>query len=170
MDSGRRNSRPSGSAPVELDAVDRRIVDALRADGRLSVRALAQQVHLSRSSAYKRLTRIERMGIIRGYTVRLDPGWYGGETLVGYVLVKIVQHDWRAVLDTVLDMPEVEQASLVYGSCDIVLSIRSRSAAELKDLLVDRLRAIPAVVTADLLTVFADGNRAQPGTAGSEMR
>ena len=53
---------------VPLDDLDRQIVAALRADGRLSMRALASELHISRANAYARVDRLERSGVITGYS------------------------------------------------------------------------------------------------------
>ena len=52
---------------AELDETDRRIVDALRRNSRLSMRALAAALHISRANAYTRVARLERDGVITGY-------------------------------------------------------------------------------------------------------
>ena len=56
-----------------MDDADRQIVEALRADGRMSMRALADLVHVSRASAYTRVARLEREGVITGYAALIDP-------------------------------------------------------------------------------------------------
>ena len=47
-----------------MDDTDRQIVEALRADGRMSMRALADRIHVSRASAYARVARLERDGVL----------------------------------------------------------------------------------------------------------
>src|SRR5260221_8936062 len=66
-----------GGQIAPLDEVDRRIVAALRAQGRLSMRALADRLHISRASAYARVDRLERSGVITGYSATIDPQRYG---------------------------------------------------------------------------------------------
>jgi Lrp/AsnC family transcriptional regulator, leucine-responsive regulatory protein len=56
-----------------IDAIDRRIIDALAVDGRMSWRALADRVHLVPSSVSDRVRRLEERGVIRGYGARIDP-------------------------------------------------------------------------------------------------
>jgi DNA-binding Lrp family transcriptional regulator len=63
-------------APVPLDEVDRAIVAALRADGRISMRARAESLHISRAGAYTRVQRLEESGVITGYTATIDPQRY----------------------------------------------------------------------------------------------
>jgi len=58
--------------PYELDRIDREIIAALRADGRMSVMVLAETVQVSRANAYARVERLRRDGVIRGFTVSVD--------------------------------------------------------------------------------------------------
>ncbi|CFN69118.1 regulatory protein [Bordetella pertussis] len=54
-----------------LDALDRRLLALLRADARLPTATLARQLHVSRGTVQNRMARLERSGIVAGYTVRL---------------------------------------------------------------------------------------------------
>ncbi|HAP77591.1 MAG TPA: AsnC family transcriptional regulator [Acidimicrobiaceae bacterium] len=78
-----------------LDPLDRRIIDILRGDGRISWRELADRVHLAPSSAADRVRRLESAGLIRGYQARIDPRALG--------------RDVRAVVDVALP-PGVDPA------------------------------------------------------------
>ena len=54
----------SAAPPAPLDDVDRAIVEVLREDGRISMRALAARLHISRAGAYLRVQRLEEAGVI----------------------------------------------------------------------------------------------------------
>lgn len=62
-----------------LDDLDRAILAALRADGRMSHRAIAAAVGTTQPTVSARIRRMEDAGIIRGYTVRLDDDAFGGD-------------------------------------------------------------------------------------------
>jgi DNA-binding Lrp family transcriptional regulator len=149
--------RPVGSAfdrrSAELDSVDRRIVEALRQDGRLSMRALADQVHISRAGAYSRVERLQREGVITGFTISVDPERYG-YGLAAYVYLKISQHSWRTVREQILATPEVEHAALVSGENDLVLLVRTRDAVSLRELVLDHLQALPDVISTQTVLIF----------------
>src|SRR3982751_6903967 len=61
------------AADYALDRIDRRILAALQADGRLTNQALSERVALSPSACLARVERLRRTGIIQGYHARLDP-------------------------------------------------------------------------------------------------
>ena len=74
-------------SPV-VDRIDRRIIDILREDGRISWKELADRVHLAPSSVADRVRRLETAGVIRGFQARIDPRALG--------------RDVRAVVDVAL--------------------------------------------------------------------
>src|SRR5437764_9211640 len=83
-----------GPQALPLDDVDRAIVAVLREDGRISMRALAARLHISRSGAYLRVQRLEEAGVITGYSAWVDPQRYG-YGLSAYVQLKIAQPSWK---------------------------------------------------------------------------
>ena len=80
-----------------LDDVDRRILDELRRDGRMSMRTLAEKLHISRANAYVRVQRLESTGVIRGYRAEIDPVLAGLGTSA-YVTVNLDQAKWRSLV------------------------------------------------------------------------
>ncbi|HEY6498337.1 MAG TPA: Lrp/AsnC family transcriptional regulator [Streptosporangiaceae bacterium] len=138
---------------AELDETDRHIVDELRANGRMSMRALAAVLHISRANAYTRVARLERDGVITGYTAIVDPQRYG-HTLSAYVYLKVQQQAWKRLRNRLADIPEVDHAALVSGEHDIVLLVRTRDAAALRDLVLTRLQDMPEVVSTQTELIF----------------
>ena len=136
-----------------LDDLDRQIVAALRANGRLSMRALAGELHVSRANAYARVDRLERAGVITGYSATINPQKYG-YGLSAYVFLNIAQQSWKKVRNQVLGIPEVDHAALVSGEHDIMLLVRTRDAAALRDLVLTRLQGMPEVNSTQTVLIF----------------
>jgi DNA-binding Lrp family transcriptional regulator len=136
-----------------LDDLDRQIVAALRADGRLSMRALASELHISRANAYARVDRLERSRVITGYSAIINPQKYG-YGLSAYVFIKITQQSWKKARNQVLSIPEVDHAALVSGEHDIMLLVRTRDAASLRDLVLTRLHSMPEVAGTQTVLIF----------------
>ena len=146
------DARPAGR-PVSLDATDLRILDELRADGRLSMRALAERLHVSRAGVYARVERLHREQVITGYTATIDPA-RSGYGISAYVYLRISQHSWKDVREQVSALPEVEHGALVSGENDLILLVRTRDAAGLRDLVLDRLQAMPEVLSTQSVLIF----------------
>ncbi|HEV7205448.1 MAG TPA: Lrp/AsnC family transcriptional regulator [Jatrophihabitans sp.] len=138
-----------------LDDLDRRIVLALRADGRMSMRALAADLHISRANAYTRVERLQRDGVITGYAATIDPERFGFG-LAAYVYLDITQQAWVGVRNEVLAMPEVEHAALISGEHDIVLLVRTHDAASLRDLVLTRLQGMKEVRATQTVLIFEE--------------
>jgi DNA-binding Lrp family transcriptional regulator len=143
--------RSAGAAP--LDETDRRIVEALRHDGRASIRALAEQLHVSRAGLYARVERLHEAGVITGYRAEVDPERYG-YGLSAYVHVSISQHSWKDVRRRVAEIPEVWHAALVSGQDDLVLLVRTVDASHLRDLVLNRLQTMPDVVSTNTVLIL----------------
>jgi DNA-binding Lrp family transcriptional regulator len=139
--------------PATLDDTDRALVELLRGDGRASVRALADELHISRATAYARLDRLQREGVITGYAARVDPERYG-YGISAYVYLKISQHSWKAVRRRVQQIDEVWHAALVSGENDLVLLVRTRDAASLRDLVLNDLQTMPDVVSTQTVLIL----------------
>ena len=71
-----------------------------------------------------------------------------------YVFLKIAQQSWKAVRREVLSIPEVDHAALVSGEHDIVLLVRTRDAASLRDVVLTRLQGMPEVASTHTVLIF----------------
>lgn len=130
-----------------LDRIDRNILAALCADGRLSIAELAQKVGLSKTPVQARVRKLEKEGIIRGYSAVVDRQ-KTGEGHVAFVQVKL--SDTRsAALDAfnkaVQASPEIEQCHMMAASFDYLLKVRTRDIAAYRRVLGERISALPHV-------------------------
>jgi len=90
--------------PEPLDTVDRAILDTLTHDARMSVRQLAESLHISRASAYSRLKRLQSSGVIRSFRADIDPVAYGFATSA-YITLNVEQTGWREVRQRLRAIP-----------------------------------------------------------------
>ena len=131
---------------AELDAIDRRIIDELQGDGRMTNVELARRVGISAPPCLRRVRRLEELGVIRGYRCDTDPqllGW----SVVFFALVGLdSQRD--AVLSqfeaAVAEWPEVRECHMIRGGGDFLLRLLARDTAE-ENQLTRRLTAMPHV-------------------------
>ena len=140
---------------AELDGTDRRILDELRADGRLSVRALAERVRVSRANAYARIERLTATGVITGYTALVDPVRSGLATSA-YVTLTVRQSSWRDLQEQLRAIPEVRHMALVGGEFDAILLVRTADNAELRRVVLEKIQAIPGVLASRTHLIFED--------------
>lgn len=115
-----------------LDRIDRRILAALQADGRLTNQALSDRVALSPSACLARVRRLEREGVIRGYHARVDP-FALDIGLVLYVEVTLAGHtpvDLSRFEEAIVILPQVVEASHVTGAFDYLLKVVVKDMGE----------------------------------------
>lgn len=129
---------------ASLDDIDRRIIELLRADGRMAIRSVAERAHISRANAYARLARLREEGVVTGFTAVVNPERVG-RGLAAYISVRIEQHSWERFRGYLRDIPEVAHAALVSGDIDLLLLVRVADAAELRSLVLERLQRLPEV-------------------------
>ena len=144
---------------MTLDTTDRRIVELLTADGRMSANELAERVHVSRATAYARLERLKADGVITGFRAVVDPAKYG-YALAALVLVNVDQSQWREVREAVLLLPGLEYLAFTSGGFDLVLLVRLPSIGDLRDVVLVRLHDIPGIKSAQTIFVL---DEARPG-------
>jgi len=143
----------TGRGAVTVDATDRRIVELLTVDGRLSVNELAQRAHVSRATAYARLERLRADGVITGFTATVDPAKLG-YAIAALVLVNVEQSQWREVREEVLRLPGLEYLAFTSGGFDLVLLVRVPGINDLRDVVLVRLHDIPGIRTAQTIFVL----------------
>jgi len=119
------------------------------------MRALAARVHLSRANVYTRVARLQRDGVITGYTARIDPVRYG-YGLSAYVYLDIAQRSWKAVRSQLLSMPEVDHVALISGEHDILVRVRTHDAATLRDVVLTRLQDMPEIRATQTVLIFEE--------------
>lgn len=137
-----------------MDAVDRRLVDALRADGRASYAELGRLVGLSSSTVHERVAKLEAAGVIRGYTalVRPDAIGLGVTALIGVEPSENVRdEEIGRALDT---LPEVESCWAVAGDQAFMIQVRVAGVDELHSTVL-RLREITGVARTHTTVVLA---------------
>lgn len=143
---GTRAGRGSDSvrSPRPLDALDRRILGVLSEDGRISVAALAERVHVSRANAYSRIERLQTDGVIEGFGVRINSDRAGLE-MTALITVITDQPDLPSLRDAFRAMPEVEYAFFTIGEVDALILVRLPDVNALRTFILDRLHALAAV-------------------------
>ncbi|WLT30796.1 Lrp/AsnC family transcriptional regulator [Geothrix sp. PMB-07] len=131
----------------QLDDLDQRLLAELTADARLTQVALAARLGLSRTAIQERMKRLEREGVIQGYTVRLRERRHPG--VRAYLLVKDHAPDHERLAQALKAHPEVVGMDSVAGGTDVVLQVQVESVEALSRFrdLVGRLPQVDATET-----------------------
>jgi DNA-binding Lrp family transcriptional regulator len=127
-----------------MDAIDSRIIDLLRRNARSAYGDIGTVVGLSASAVKRRVDRLVGDGVIRGFTVQVDPAVEGVGTEAWVELFcrgTVSPSELRRMLSAV---PEVVYAGTVTGSADAIVHIRSRDIPGL-EVALERVRVAPNV-------------------------
>jgi len=117
------------------------------------MRMLAERLHISRASAYTRVERLTKAGVLTGYTATIDPERYG-YGISAYVYLKISQHSWKAVRRRISEIGEVWHCALVSGDNDLVLLVRTADAASMRELVLNTFQTMPDVLSTQTVLIL----------------
>jgi DNA-binding Lrp family transcriptional regulator len=126
-----------------MDAIDEKLLFALRDNARASTARLARLVGRSRTSVQSRLERLERDGVIVGYSVRVAPEHELG-AVRAHVMIKAGPKESRAVTAALKAIPQVRVLHSVSGDVDLIAVAATASVAEM-DEVIDRIGALDGV-------------------------
>ena len=147
-----RTDRPE----VQLDAINRGILNALQHDGRLSNQALAERVHLSPSACLRRVKALEDAGVIAQYVALLNPravALHG----TSYTIINLESTQPQrldAFEQAVRNTPEILDCVYVAGANDYLVRFAYRDAEDLERLHAEVLSRLPGVVRSNSMLVL----------------
>jgi DNA-binding Lrp family transcriptional regulator len=133
---------PTNGHPI--DGIDHQIVALLRENARRSFQDIGGRVSLSAPAVKRRVDRLERDGVIRGYSANVDPSALGWNTHAFVELFCDGGMSGEQVRAAVADHPEVEGAYTIAGAPSAILHLRAGDTAHLEQAL-ERLREVPGV-------------------------
>lgn len=128
---------------MQLDDTDNALIARLRENARAPVAELARLLGLSRTTVQSRLERLERGGVITGYTVRLSDAHERG-LIHAYVMLTVAPRQAPSVIAAARRMPAVRLLVSVSGPFDLIAEAATPSVADM-DALIDALGALEGV-------------------------
>ena len=139
---------------LQLDAIDRGILNELQNDGRLSNVELANRVHLSPSACLRRVKQLEDSGVIAGYVALLNPKLVG-QSGVSFTIINLATMS-NALLEAfelaVQEAPEILDCYYVAGANDYLIRFAYRDAEDLERFHTDVLMRLPGEKAIELNT------------------
>lgn len=115
---------------VKLNNIDRKILMELLNDSSQPLESISKTIGLSKTPIWQRIRKMERMGVIKGYTAQVDYSKLGFETGF-FVLIRTSEHEveWqRTFLEAVRNRHEVLEAYRLAGDVDYILKVRVENA------------------------------------------
>jgi DNA-binding Lrp family transcriptional regulator len=131
---------------ARLDAIDRKILEAVQADGRISNVDLAARIHLSAPQCFRRVRSLEERGVIRGYRAEVAPEAIG-LAVTAFVSVSIGADFGRVreIEAEIRAFPQILECYSVSGEDDYLLKVVAHDLKALSNFLTDRLMQVPGI-------------------------
>ena len=136
-------------AESKLDEKDLEILRILSTDAKLTTKEVAKRIQSPVSTAFSRIKRLEKEGVIKRYVALLDPKRLQRGT-VAFILVSFTTQgqgplSQREVADKIKEFAEVQEVHIITGDWDILLKVRISDVEELGRFVVDKLRSVKGI-------------------------
>jgi DNA-binding Lrp family transcriptional regulator len=150
--------------PVQLDAVDRRILTALHADARMPNNALAEVAGIAPSTCHGRVRRLQELGVIRGFHADIDPVAIGLnlQAMISVSLQSGARGRIRDFIAAIRRLPQVMDVYFLAGADDFILHVAARDTGDLRSFVVENLNADADVAGSQTSLIFEHLRGASP--------
>ena len=128
---------------ADLDQIDRNILDMLESDARIAVSTIARELGLARATVKERMDRLEKSGIIAGYTIRINEA-LARRRIAAHILIDIDPKQTKTVTARLEKISQVRGLYAISGSHDLIAVLRTETTEELDDV-IDQIGATPGV-------------------------
>ena len=139
-----------------LDELDTKLVELLRANGRMPNSRLAELVGIAQSTCISRVRSLEDRGVITAYTARISPAALGLslQALISVSIKSGARHGIQAFSDEIRGLPEVVELFFLGGAEDFVIHVATRDSDHLREFVVSNLSAHLSVASTRTSIVF----------------
>ena len=136
-----------------MDEIDRQLLALLRINARTPVATLAKKLQIARGTVQNRMSKLEREGVIAGYSVRLKPE-VDEHRIAALMTIAVEGNNADKVLRTLRGDPAVQTLHTTNGRWDIIAELRADTLEEF-DRVIARIRRIPGVATSETNLLLA---------------
>lgn len=140
-----------------IDATDIKIINALLANSRTSTTKISESLKISNVATQQRISKLEKAGIIKGYSAIIDYSLIGMKTVafVGIFLEKA--KNYKDVISQLMDAPEISQAHFTTGNYSIFAKITAKDNDDLMNILSTRIQNIDGVARTETFISLHEG-------------
>lgn len=134
-------------ATPKLDKVDRKILEILQKNAKITNAQLSKEIGLSPAPTLERVKKLETSGVISSYHAKLDTARVG-LGISTFVQIKLTGHDKQSIrsfIDAINKIDEVIECHHVTGSSDFILRVIAKDIAAYQQLMLDKVNEIPVV-------------------------
>jgi DNA-binding Lrp family transcriptional regulator len=153
-------SDPQKLQQVTLDEVDQKLLGLLSSNSRRTNQSLSEALGLAPSTCLARLKALRDSGVIRRFTIEVDPEAMGLplQALVSVRLRPGARHLMNAFGRELEDLPEIKQFFVLGGADDFLIHITARNTEHVRQFVLEHLSSNPAVAGTQTNLVFEHGH------------
>ncbi|MDO8740514.1 MAG: Lrp/AsnC family transcriptional regulator [Candidatus Woesearchaeota archaeon] len=147
---------------MALDKKDFKILEVLKENAKLSTQQISKKTLIPITTVHHRIKKLEKQGIIKGYTVLLDNKKLG-KALAAYVLITVDYKSLREIKLTQHDMAKklkahefVEAAAMVTGGTDIIIKIRVKDIDQMDEFVTKYLRNVDGIERTQTMVILSE--------------
>jgi DNA-binding Lrp family transcriptional regulator len=148
---------------MPIDRTDRAIIAELAVDSRLSIRTIAERVHISRTAAHHRVQNLIARGVLTGFGAQVDRKAIGLE-VVAIVIIKVENVPWPELAASLAELPYVESVLAVSGDIDFVVTVSAPDHEHLSEVIMRQIHGMPGVASTRSHVVLDARDGSAPGT------
>lgn len=130
---------------IKLDETDEKLIKVLSEDSRKAFNEIADELGLSIITVRKRIQKLIDEGIIKKFTILLNPELYANK-ITSMVTIHPAAHRQNEIINKITEMKEVEEAYLMTGGCGLSMKVHVNNLLELNEL-IEKLRATQGVIS-----------------------
>jgi DNA-binding Lrp family transcriptional regulator len=136
------------------DAIDQGLLALLSTNAREPVAVLARKLGLARSTVQERIERLERKGIIAGYTIRQGAG-HADRQILAHVMISVDPKMAASVTSDLKKMPEVRTLAAISGTYDLMAELEAETTARIDAVLdaIGHLKGVQKTMSSIVLSV-----------------
>ncbi len=137
-----------------LEPTDRQLLALLRTDAREPVSSLARKLDLARSTVQERIARLERTGVIAGYTIRSGED-FAERQILAHVMIAVDPKMAASVTADLKKMPEVRSLAAISGTFDMMAELAAETTAKIDAVLdaIGHLKGVQKTMSSIVLSV-----------------
>jgi Lrp/AsnC family transcriptional regulator for asnA, asnC and gidA len=145
----------------KIDKLDKEILSILIKDAKVPYTEIAQRLIVSAGTIHVRMKRMERLGIVKGATLVLDPAKMGYDMMafIGIYLVK--GSAYNEVIAEIDKIPEVVEAHYTTGEYSIFAKIICRNTQHLRQVINDKIQTINGIMRTETIISLSESIRKQ---------
>lgn len=140
---------------VKIDKIDRKIIELLKRDGRISYRKIAEEIGRTEVTVRRRVRKLIKEGVIRKFTVVIDPAKIG-KSVQAFISIPVDVKETSKLVERLRDMEEVSEAYFLAGRTILLLKINVEDLSALSRFLEEKLEVLGETRNVETYLILKD--------------